>query len=81
MGGLIVAISFIMGIFAVGLAIVLFLPAIHLVAYVDGTYQNMPPEFQIMRDQIYEIVLASAAIIGLGVGGLYVFNNAGKTTT
>jgi hypothetical protein len=67
-----------LGIIAVPVAILLFLPALHNVGYVQGYYDNLPISFKIMRDQIYEIVLACGVILGLGVGGLYVWEHAGK---
>lgn len=81
MGSLVITISVIMGVIAVGLAFIMFLPAVNDVAYVSDAYKNLPISFQIMRDQLYEILLGTGAIIGLGVGALYVFTNAGKTGT
>lgn len=74
----IVLLSAIMGILAVGFILYMFLPAVHNVAYVSDAWAGLPIGFLIMRDQMYEIVLALGVIFGIGVTAIYIFNNAGK---
>lgn len=74
----IVTLSAIMGIAAVGFILYMFLPAVHNVAYVSDAWSGLPISFLIMRDQMYEIVLALGLILGIGVTAIYIFNNAGK---